>query len=278
MTLAQIVQRQDENYRRIKSASGDVFWREENYGTTQTAIAPVRALFFAFEDDRSVNLIVPHKLDAPFPRREPPKDWRKALSAVLVDGEAVYSISQKAGAVKPVVSVAPFNPAVHQNNPLVAFHPRLLGDERVRLGDLLALSSQMPTRPRVTQFQKQNELLLRVDFANTSSPGEMLTYIINPNKGYLPQEIARVSGGRIVARTLIIIGKTKDGTWVPARREKTTYDATGKPLTFESWYYWSLAVNEPLGRQEVSMLFFHLPPDVAIPGVPVSSPPPSKAR
>jgi hypothetical protein len=279
ITLEQIVARQEENYRRIRSGEGTVVWREQ-LGTTASAVAPLRVILFAFEADRSVNLILPCKDPTRLPQLGEKIDWTSVLAACFVDRDAVYNITVPRGGGSPQVEPVPFNPAVHERNPLIAFHPRLLGDERVTLADLTALANKMATRPAITPIVRGDKKLLRIDFGNTSAPGELLYYVVNPAKGYMTEEIGRFARGRMVMETRIIIGQTKDNTWIPARREKSEYDAAGRPVRWEGWYYESLAINERLAPKTLSLGFFHLPASARIRFTPApvqteANPPPS---
>ncbi|MEI7634321.1 MAG: hypothetical protein WCK47_08590 [bacterium] len=269
VTLAQIVARQRENYARLRSARGEVIWREDDYAVAlPSRKAPLRVVDFAFEGDRSVLFIVPWDGVSPIPKRGSGFDWTKMMAGCLVEGDWVSMLTMPRGARQPEVRMTLYNPAVHDKNPLVSFHPSLLGDERVGLAELLSVAGQMTTRPLVRQSLLNGELRLRVDFANPAAPGEFIYYIVNPQKGCLAEDIGRYSGGRLTERAQIIIGKTKDGVWIPARRNKTICDTKGRPLHGESWYYRSLDANQKMGSMELSLLYFHLPEGTRIYGAP----------
>lgn len=258
VTLPQIVARQTENFRKIINAKGEVIWREDMY-TTGTSAPPLRVISFAFEGNRSVNLIIPWDGVSPLPRRGEKLDWSKVLSAALVEGDIVRVVSLKRGANSPVTETVPFNPAVHERNPLIAFHPAMLGDDRVGLADLASAAARMTARPLVAEIGSGERTRIRVAFTNPSSPGDILYYIINPQKGWLAEDIGRLSGGRYLFRSRIVIGNTSDGVWIPARRMKEEFSADGKLLRREIWQYNSLSVNSGVARRELSMDFFHLP-------------------
>lgn len=277
ITLAQIAERQEQNYARIRNAQGEMLWTEQHYenGTTTRS---ARIVFFAFEGDRSVNLIISAS-GSQFPSRSETIDWSRVLAAYFVEGDMAYHIVKPPKASVPKVESLPFNPAVHDRNPLVSYRPRMMGDDRARLWDLAKLVPQMPTPPQIRQFESGGRTLLQIDFTNATTPGESLTYVIAPDKGYLAQEIIRVAGGKIAARTSITIGQTKDGTWIPAVRDRKEYDATGRVTSREIWLYRYLAINEPLPRHMLSFEFFHLPQATEIPtpvgATPVVTPTPT---
>jgi hypothetical protein len=270
VTLAQVVQRQEENYARMRTGKGAVAWTEATLtsatGQWKTA---TRAVTFAFDTSGSVLLIVSWDPREPFPKWDMRSDWSRVLAAALVEGERVFNISVPRGAKLPEARIVPFNPAVHENNPLVAFHPRLLGDEKVRLRDLLAASPRLPVRPALYEYDTPDGLRLRIDFYNPSDAREFVYYVVNPQKGYLAEEIGQISGRQHLFRTRILIGNTPDGTFIPARREKTAFDDRGNPVAAESWYYDAFAINQPLGRMEISLGYFHLPKEARIRGLPV---------
>ncbi len=272
VTLAQVVQRQEDNYARMRTARGAVAWSEARLtsGTNQWKAAS-RALTFAFNTSGSVVLIVSWDPHEPFPKWDMKSEWSRVLAAALVEGERVFNISVPQGSKVPAVRIVPYNPAVHENNPLVAFHPRFLGDEKVRLKDLLSASSRLPVRPAIYEYDTPDGLRLRIDFSNPSDPRDFVYYIVNPQKGYLNEEIGQISGRQQLFRTRIVIGNTPDGIFVPARREKVILDDRGAPVASESWYYDSLALNEVLGTMEVSLAYFHLPKEAKIRGLPVNT-------
>lgn len=264
MTVAQIVERQRESYARIRNAVGEAVWREERLTTGGAMERVSRVVFFALEGDDSVTLIQAWNEVPPLPSRSAPLNWREVLAAALVVSDTVYMIGLPEGGTSPTVMALPYNPAVHENNPLVAFHPRILGDERVRLSMLNAAAGDMARPPRVTEFTANGYALLRIEFSNPAHPRDLIYYIVNPARGYLTEEIGVIKNGRQRVRTQIVVGHTKDGTWVPARRHRQEFDQNGRLVSRETWYYWSLAVNEGIPRRALTFDVFHLPPDVAI--------------
>lgn len=260
VTVQQIVARQQETYKRIRSAEGEVIWRTEDFTKNPTsATQETRVIFFALEAGKSVNLVVTADEALNFPRRREARDWTKVISAAFVEGETVQMITVPRGSAAPEVRPTAFNPAIHENNPLISFHPRMLGDERVRLSDLAAVIPQMKNRPLVTNVTRSGKALLRLDFVSADKPGEFLYYLIRPDQGYLAEEIGKVSAGRYVFRTQVTNGQTKDGTWIPAKRDRVQFDATGRITVRENWYYRSMTVNEQLPRRMLSLNFFLLP-------------------
>lgn len=276
VTLAQIVERQEQNYARIRQAEGQVIWREEIAGQPPTTSSS-RMIMFAFEGPRSVNLISAWNASGRLPAPNERTDWSRVLTAFFVDGDRVHKIGLKPGATVPSIESTLFNPAVHENNPLVAFHPRMLGEDRVRLRDLVELTPQMKTRPTVTSVSRNGRALLRVDFSNEKAPGEAITYLIAPDKGCLAEEISRLAGGRLASRSTITLAQTKDGTWIPARRIKQEFDANGRVPRRETWYYLHLGINEGLARKVLSFEFFHLPRETRLPVAPPPQAPPPAA-
>lgn len=270
ITVQQIVARQEAHYRTIKTAKGTVVWQERQLssGAQTGGIAPTRYIYFALGPDRSVTLVLPQDEARSYAANGGHPNWKKVLSAALVAGDSVQVISHPTSGTQPEVHAVPFNPAVHENNPLVAFHPRQLADERVALRELVALSSNMPTKPRVSEFRQGGANRLRIDFLNANAPGETLYYVINPDRGYLPIEIGRLSQGRLLSRSLITIGNTPDKTWIPARRETARFDTAGRQVSTESWYYEYLSVNEKLEPQTLSLLYFGLPNGTKVFGLP----------
>nr|BAF02564.1 chitinase [uncultured bacterium] len=255
VTLAQIVACQQATNAMIQNATGEVVWREERFGDTSASLPrtpPQRVIFFAFDGEDSINMIVPWKAGTPFPRRWDKPDWKTILAAAVVRDDKVQTVTLPPGKTTPVVAPLAYNPAVHENNPLVAFKPRMLGDEAVRLADLLAAVPRMATPPRVSDVPGARPML-RVDFANAASPGDRIAYLINPSKGCLAEQIEVMRNGRLRSRTRIINGQVPGGIWIPARRERVEYDGSGRPTLRESWYYNSLAVNQGIPAMEISL-------------------------
>jgi len=274
MTLAQIVERQRESYGRIRNATGEAVWREEIVTTDGAIQRNSRVVYFVVDGDDSLTLIQGWDERPPLPSRTAPLDWKGVLSAAIVTSDTVFMVGLPDGGTTPAVMALPYNPAVHENNPLVAFHPRILGDERVRLSALSATAGEMAHPPRVTEFIANGFPLLRIEFSNPAYPRDLIYYIVNPARGYLTEEIGVINSGRQRVRTQIVVGHTKDGTWVPARRHRQEFDPNGRLVSRETWYYWSLAVNEGIPRRGISFDVFHLPPDVTIlrPGRPQRPP------
>ncbi len=261
VTLSQIVARQEENFARIRNARGQVSWTEQRTGGHSSGSAQASAvIFFAIEENRSVNLVLPAGEAAVYAQNQGQINWPRVLSAVAIEDGAVQTIIQPAGTATPQVRVTAFNPAVHGSNPLISFHPRMLGEERIRLSELAAAAPRMTTPPQVSEVSYDRRPALRIDFVNPAAPGEAAHYIVDPAKGYLPLEIRRISGGHLVNRVQIVIGNTKDGTWIPARRERLTFNQAGRTIERESWHYDFLAVNEGLSRKGATLAFFQLPP------------------
>ncbi len=263
VTLSQIVARQKENFDRIKTARGQAVWIEQKAAGYPTAASPAanesRTIFFALEPERNVTLALPANEVGAYVRDQGRIDWTKSLSAMAVEGDVVYTISQPVAAKAPEVRAALYNPAVHEANPLAAFHPRLLAEERVQLSELAASAPHMKAQPQITEVAHQGKAAVRVDFLNPAVPRESLYYILDPAKAYLPLEIGRLAGGQLATRTQIVIGNTKDGTWIPARRERLTFTAAGQTAARENWHYTYLSVNEGLSRKGATLAFFQLP-------------------
>ena len=283
VTLAQIVARQDENFARMRSARGGVVWREDTLDTTAARwMTNTRAVAFAFETTRSVNVVMRHTDGQRFPTFTGRSAWRNVLAAAHVAGDSVYTAAMEPGAELPVLQNLPFNPAIHSDNPLVAFHPRILGDERVSLRDLLAAQATLPARPRVLEMDAADGPRLVVDIS-PDGPRDRIYYLINPLKGYLAEEIGRLVDGRHAFRTQILIGHTSDGIWIPARRERLVYNAAGQPVVREAWYYDWLESNPRMKPLELTLSFFQLPPDTVVRSVrpsarrPDANPPPPAA-
>ena len=261
LTLQQVVARQEAHYNTIKMAEGTVVWQDRRLSNDApvSSAPPTRVIHFAFAGGRAVTLVLPWDEAQSYALNQGKLNWSRVLSAALVTTDTVSVISMPTSGTLPEVHEVPFNPAVHDNNPLVAFHLRQVGDERIPLRELAAASARMPTKPRMSEFTQNGKLLIRIDFTNANSPDEDLYYIIDPIRGYIPMEIGHLSKGKYLSRSLIVIGQTADKTWIPARRTTTHWSAEGKQLTEESWYYEHLSVNEKLPPQTLSLLHFNLP-------------------
>lgn len=261
LTVQQIVARQEDHFSRIKNAQGIAVHSEVRYNEqAQPQPAQVQYIFFAYEGPRSVTLSMPKNAAQAYKGSQGQIPWDHITAAHHVTGDAVYMIRKAEGAsTSPLVFAVPFNPAVHENNPLVSFHLRQVSNEQIPLRELARAIPAMAERPRVYDVSRDGKQLVRIDFANPNTPGEALQYLIDPARGYLPVEIIRRSGQRPVSVSKIIIGNTPDGTWVPARRERTMYDASGRTVSRQNWHYEHLAVNQGLAPKALSLMYFNLP-------------------
>ena len=262
VTLAQIVARQDANFAPMRSARGGVVWRKDTLDTaTQRWIPSSMAVIFSFETTHSVNVVLRHVDGRSFPIWEN-SAWKDVVAAAHVSGDEVYTASIPPGGTKPDVELAPFNPAVHENNPLIAFQPRMMGEERITLRQLLEAQDKFPTRPTVSRIETAEGARLVVEFL----PGDdsRMYYLINPEKGWLAEEIGRTVGKRHLFRTRMLIGKTGDGIWIPAKRERITYDNEGRSALREFWYYDLLESNVEMRPLELTLAFFRLPMSTVI--------------
>ena len=262
ITLAQIVARQDANFAPMQSARGGVVWRKDTLDTaTQRWIPSSMAVIFSFETTSSVNVVLRHVDGRPFPIWEN-SAWKDVVAAAHVSGDEVYTASIPQGATRPEVELTPYNPAVHENNPLIAFHPRMMGEERITLRQLLEAQDKFPTRPTVSRIETPEGPRLVVEFL----PGDdsKMYYLINPEKGWLAEEIGRTVGKRHLFRTRTLIGKTGDGIWIPAKRERITYDNEGRSILREFWYYDLLESNVKMRPLELTLAFFRLPMSTVI--------------
>lgn len=266
LTLQQVVARQEAYYKTIKTAQGTVVWQERALAASAAGagVPATRVINFAFEGDRSVTLVLPQDEARNYAGPQGKINWSKLLSGAMIVGDAVAMITKPTSGTLPEVHTVPYNPAVHDNNPLIAFHPRQVGDETVPLRELAAASVKMPTKPRLWEFRQGNALLIRIDFTNAATPDELLYYIIDPSRGYLPLEIGRTSKGKFLSRSTIVIGQTPDKTWIPARRTTVRFNAGGGAVAEESWYYEYLSINEKLAPHTISLLFFKLPDGTTI--------------
>ncbi len=261
LTVQQIVARQEDNFAKIKNAQGIVVHTETRYNEQGQAQTPsTQYIFFAYEGNRSVTLTMPEQAASIYRGSQGQVPWKQITAAYHVTGDTVYIIQKPEGtASTPTVVATSFNPAVHENNPLVAFHPRQVSDETLPLRDLAGAIPNMEQRPTVSDTFHDGKPMVRIDFINPKTPTERLYYIIDPARGYLPVEIGRVSGTQALSMSKIIIGNTPDGTWIPARRERTMYDGKGKGVSRQTWYYEFLAVNEGLAAKALSLMYFNLP-------------------
>jgi hypothetical protein len=273
LTLQQVVSRQEAHYRTIKTAQGTLVWQEKSSGNVGTSdVPPVRYIYFAREGERSVTLVLPAEEAANYAAQQSHLNWKNVLSGSLVAEDSVAMINRATTDTVPEVRVVPFNPAVHENNPLVAFHPRMVGDETVPLRELAAASVKMPTKPRLFEFTQGGHLMIRIDFINANTPDELLYYIVDTARGYIPVEIGRTSKGRYLSRSTIVIGQTPDKTWIPAKRTTVRFNANGGVAGQEDWFYEYLSVNEKLPPHTISLLFFKLPDGTRVQQLAASKP------
>ncbi|MCX7625329.1 MAG: hypothetical protein N2Z21_03855 [Candidatus Sumerlaeaceae bacterium] len=261
ITLAQIVARQRATLSQIQTARGVAVWRELLYTTTSQSAPPLRLVHFAYCSTASVNLIFSWDGRSPVAQVREKPDWTKVLAAFLVADDKVYSIKPSGSRKQGWISVAPYNPAVHERNPLVSFRIELLADEPVTLADLFGTQNSMAAPPKVYLETTTGGEKLWVIFSNPNLPGEELRYLINPAKGYLAEYIGRFSQKRKIHESFLTIGKTKQGHWIPARRKSYDYTRDGTVTYFSDWYFHSVEVNTTLAPYELSFAYFHLPPE-----------------
>jgi hypothetical protein len=266
LTVQQIVARQEAHFGAIKNSQGIAVHSESKLNAQgQPTQTDTQYIYFAFAGDKSVTLAMPEAAAKVYGMSQGQVPWPQITAATLIDGDTVYSIHKPAASgntratTGPTVIAVPYNPAVHENNPLVAFHPRQVGDEQLPLRELARAIPEMTQRPVVTDVAVNGRPLLQIDFANPGTPGEQLYYLIDPNRGYLPVKISRMSNGRPISVSDILLAPTPEGYWMPARRERVTYDAAGKPATRQSWHYEFVAVNKGLAPMALTLMYFNLP-------------------
>ena len=266
LTVQQIVARQEDHFARIKNAQGIVVHSEVRFNAQRQELPALNQyIFFAYEGSRSVTLTMPEKAAQVYKGSQGQIPWGDITSACHVTGDTVYTIRKPEGNEKvPSVVATAFNPAIHENNPLVSFHPRQISDEQMPLRDLARAIPEMAQRPMVSDITKDGKPMIRIDFTNPKTPAEQLYYIIDPARGYLPVEIARLSSARPISLSSIIIGNTPDGTWIPARRERLMYDKAGKLVSRQNWHYEYLAVNQGLAPKTLTLMYFNLPLDTKV--------------
>lgn len=261
LTAEQIFARQKETYAHIRTAQGEAVWREEVFDSAERlSTEPLRLIVFA-TDSTHFNTCV-YTWDGRTAPASPTGTivWRNLLTASLILDDVVLQFAPPAGPGQPPrIEPSFFNPAIHESNPLAAFHPRLLGDEPIGLEELVAELPNMKVAPRVVAMIREGRELLRIEFTG-DAPGEALYYIVNPARGFLNEEITRVRGGRIAVQTRLFIGEVS-GVFIPARREKDIYNAEGRALRRESWYYRKLAINQPIEPRRFSAFYFGLSED-----------------
>lgn len=262
MTVRQIVARQEAHYAEAKNAQGIAVFTESQLDTNGLPTSQkVQYVYFALAGDKSVTLVMPEAAAKSYSSSEGVIPWPQVTAATLVSGDTVFSIQppKDAKSTGPQVVAVPYNPAVHENNPLVAFHFRQIADEQMPLRELARAIPQMAQRPTVTEVPWNGKTFLRIDFANASTPGEHLYYLVDPEHDYLPVRIARVSNGRTLSVSNIKLAHTPQGYWMPARRERITYDAAGTPQTQQGWYYSFVTVNQGVAAKALSLMYFNLP-------------------
>jgi hypothetical protein len=259
ITLAQVVARQRETLDQIHSARGVAVWREDNYTTRTSQVPPLRLVHFAYSSTASVNLILPWDGKTPVGHLREKPEWDKVLAAYLVRDDLVYAIKPAPKNPNGWVKRTPYNPAVHERNPIVSFRIEQLADEPVTLADLYATQKAMEAPPQIVPTKEKDGPRLWVLFSNPGAPSESLRYLINPSKGYLAEYIGRFSGGRKIFETMIVLGKAGNQIWIPAHRIKYEYAADGSLARRSEWYFDSLQINQPLAPYELSFVYFHLP-------------------
>ncbi len=261
LTVQQIVARQEDHFARLQNARGTAVHSEVRYNEQgQPQPATEQYIFFAYNSGNSVTLAMPKQAAQLYKGSQGQVPWQHVTSAFLITGDTVYSIRKsERGTSVPTVLATPFNPAVHENNPLVSFHPRQISDEQIPLRDLVRAIPQMNQRPKVYDITRDGKPMLKVEFANPQTPSESLHYIIDPARGYLPVEIARTSNGRAVSLSRIVIGHTPDGIWIPARRERVIYNAQGKQASRQNWHFDFFSANQDLPPKIFSLMYFNLP-------------------
>lgn len=273
VTLAQIVSRQRATLSQIRTARGVAVWKEVLHTTTSQPAPPLRLIHFAYCSTASVNLIIAWDGQSPVGQLREKPDWNRVLAAFMVMDDKVYTIKPNASRKQGWISVAPYNPAVHERNPLVSFRIDQLADEPVTLSDLLATQNSMAVPPKVFAETSASGEKLWVVFSNPNLPGEELRYLINPSKGYLAEYVGRFSHQRKVHESFLNIGKTKQGLWIPARRRSFHYTTDGQLAYSSDWYFHSVEVNTALAPYELSFAYFHLPPDAWPQKVQTNEPP-----
>lgn len=258
VSLGQIVARQRETLSRLRTARGVAVWREDVFSTTAQSTPPLRLVYFAYTTTASVNLIVAWDGKTPVGRSKEQLDWSRVLAAYLVRDDTVYEITP-GKATRGWVRAMPYNPAVHERNPLVRFSLDWLDDEPVTLADLYDTRESMAARPTVQAIGAADDERLRVVFSNPAFPSDALIYVVNPRKGYLNEYIVRQSGGRKIFETSIFVTRLPSGVWAPGKRTKWEYGADGRLVRRSEWYFHSLEVNQSFAPNEFSLAYFHLP-------------------
>lgn len=262
LTVQQIVARQEAHYAQIQNMQGIVVHADSMLTTAGTWSPQERQkIHFAAAGEKSVTLAMPEVADRYYTASHGQIPWNQITAATLIQGDTVFTIQkpQSATSTQPQVLAVQYNPAVHENNPLVAFHPRQVGDEQMPLRELARAIPQMARRPVVSEIVVEKRRLLRIDFSNPQKPGEHLYYIIDPEHGYLPVQISRVSNGKPISVSNILLAPTPQGYWLPARRERVTFNAAGQAVTKQNWHYEYVTINQGLAPMALTLMYFGLP-------------------
>lgn len=262
MTVRQIVARQEAHYAEAKNAQGIAVFTESQLDANGIPTSQkIQHVYFAFGEAKRVTLVMPEAAAKSYSSSEGEIPWPHVTAATLISGDTVFSIQppKDGNSTGPQVVAVPFNPAVHENNPLASFHFRQVADEQMPLRELARAIPQMTQRPTVTEVPWNGKTYLRIDFANANTPGEHLYYLVDPEHNYLPVRIARVSNGRTLSVSNIKLAHTPQGYWMPARRERITYNAAGVPQTQQGWYYSYVTVNQGVAAKALSLMYFNLP-------------------
>lgn len=273
ITVEQIVARQEAHYNLIKNIQGIAVHSETKYtpgGQPQTPES--QTIYFAFEGDKSVTLAMPQAAARAYGQMQGEIPWEHVTAATLIHGDTVFNIrkSSDPNTTIPTVMAVPYNPAVHDNNPILNFHPRQIADEQLPLRELARGIPAMAQRPVVSEIIVNNRQLLRIDFANAARPGEHLYYLIDPHRGYLPVQISRVSNNKPLSVSNILLAPTPEGYWMPARRERITYTPDNQPATRQTWHYDHVAVNKGLAPMALTLMYFNLAQDTKVTVVPAN--------
>lgn len=263
LTVQQIVARRQDYLAQIQSSIGTVVWRETRAADPKTTAAPInieRVIFYGKSGmDDAVNLVMTREGAKEYGYSQGAIPWKEVLSATMIKGDWVYSIDPKKAETSPQVIKLPYNPAVHENNPLVTFDPSQIGEERIPLRELAQSIPDMPTKPNVFDVVQNGQLYHRIEFVNANAPGEVFYYVVDPSKGFLTREIGRISNNKVLLKTNITIGQVPGGLSIPARKERKQYDSAGNLISSDSWFYESFEANGKIPPKMLSYMFFHLP-------------------
>ncbi len=271
ITVEQIVARQEAHYNLINNIQGIAVHSESKYTPDRQPQNPEsQTIYFAFEGDKSVTLAMPQPAARAYGQMQGQIPWEHVTAATLIHGDTVFNIrkSSDPNTTVPTVMAVPYNPAVHDNNPILNFHPRQVADEQLPLRELARGIPAMAQRPVVSEIIVNNRQLLRIDFANSAQPGEHLYYLIDPHRGYLPVQISRVSNNKPISVSNILLAPTPEGYWMPARRERITYTSNNQPATRQTWHYDHVAINKGLAPMALTFMYFNLAQDTKVTVVP----------